>query len=129
MSPKCQEVWRKNMFFFGYLDTWIPKICQVSKKTGIQEYPRVSMTTPQWHAQCLSCRLHIYTSLDFTSLWSRAAIRHYLYHCLEGPLSLSLSLSLCKVFSLNTSLHYSLHVTGCVNSCSLPYLCSGLCPV
>ena len=39
MSPKCQEVWRKNMFFFGYLDTWIPKICQVSKKIGIQEYP------------------------------------------------------------------------------------------
>ena len=36
MSPKCQEVWRKNMFF---LDTWIPKICQVSKKIGIQEYP------------------------------------------------------------------------------------------
>ena len=47
MSPKCQEVWRKNMFFFGYLDTWIPKICQVSKKNGIQEYPRVSMTTPR----------------------------------------------------------------------------------
>ena len=47
MSPKCQEVWRKNMFFFGYLDTWIPKICQVSKKNGIQKYPRVSMTTPQ----------------------------------------------------------------------------------
>ena len=38
MSPKCQEVWRKNMFF---LDTWIlgsQKFAKYPKK----RYPRVS---------------------------------------------------------------------------------------
>ena len=43
-------IFMHNYAYFGgghrYLDTWIPKICQVSKKKvskSIQEYPKVSI--------------------------------------------------------------------------------------